>query len=52
VVDDRTIEEVDKKNGKTVTTSKTVVSQDGSTANFEFTDSSNTNADPVTGKES
>ena len=50
VVDDRTIEEVDKKNGKTVTTSKTVVSQDGKTANFEFTDSSNTNADPVTGK--
>src|SRR6266849_1013621 len=50
IVDDRTIEEVDKKNGKTVATSKTVVSQDGKTANFEFTDSSNTNADPVTGK--
>jgi len=50
VVDDRTIEEVDKKNGKTVTTSKTVVSPDGKTATFEFNDSSNTNADPVTGK--
>jgi hypothetical protein len=50
VVDDRTIEEIDKKNGKTVTTSKTVVSQDGKTANFEFMDNSNTNADPVTGK--
>ena len=50
VVDDRTIEEVDKKNGKTVTTSKTVVSQDGKTAMFEFSDSSNTNSDPVTGK--
>jgi hypothetical protein len=50
VVDDRTIEEVDKKNGKTVATSKTVVGSDGKTANFEFTDSSNTNADPVTGK--
>jgi hypothetical protein len=50
VVDDRTIEEVDKKNGKTVATTKTVVSQDGKTADFEFTDSSNTNADPVTGK--
>jgi len=50
VVDDRTIEEVDKKNGKTVATSKTVVSQDGKTANFDFTDSSNTNADPVTGR--
>ena len=50
VVDDRTIEEVDKKDGKTVATSKTVVSQDGKTATFDFTDSSNTNADPVTGK--
>jgi hypothetical protein len=50
VVDDRTVEEVDKKNGKTVTTSKTVVSQDGKTANFEFNDSSNTSADPVTGR--
>ena len=50
VVDDRTIEEVDKKNGKTVTTGKTVVSADGKTATFEFTDSSNTNAAPVTGK--
>jgi hypothetical protein len=50
VVDDRTIEEVDKKNGKTVATSKTVVSADGKTANFEFTDSSNTNAEPVSGK--
>jgi hypothetical protein len=50
VVDDRTIAEVDKKNGKIVATSKTVVSQDGKTATFEFSDSSNTNADPVTGK--
>jgi hypothetical protein len=49
VVDDRTIEEVDKKNGKTVATSKTVVSADGKTATFEFSDSSNTNAAPVTG---
>jgi hypothetical protein len=50
VVDDHTIEEVDKKGGKTVVTSKTVVSPDGKTANFEFTDSSNTNGEPVTGK--
>jgi hypothetical protein len=50
VVDDRSIEEVDKKNGKTVTTSKTNVSPDGKTATFEFSDSSNTNADPVTGR--
>ncbi|HXM22626.1 MAG TPA: hypothetical protein VN948_15320 [Terriglobales bacterium] len=50
VVDDRTIEETDKKDGKTVITSKTMVSADGKTANFEFSDSSATNADPVTGK--
>jgi len=50
VVDDRTIEEIDKKNGKTVATSKTSVSPDGNTLMFEFTDSSATNADPVTGK--
>ena len=50
VVDDHSIEETDKKNGKTVITSKTVVSEDGKKAGFEFTDSSATNADPVTGK--
>lgn len=50
VVDDRTIEETDKKSGKTVVTSKTTVSADGKTANFEFSDSSATNAAPVTGK--
>jgi len=49
VVDDRTIEETDKKDGKTVATSKTTVSPDGKTAMFAFSDSSNTNADPVTG---
>jgi len=49
VVDDRTIEETDKKDGKTVVTSKTTVSPDGKTAMFAFNDSSNTNADPVTG---
>ncbi len=50
VVDDRTIEESEKKNGKTVATSKTWVSPDGNTLMFEFADSSATNADPVTGK--
>ena len=50
VVDDRTVEETDKKNGKTVATSKEWVSADGSTMTFEFTDSSASNADPVTGK--
>jgi hypothetical protein len=50
VVDDRTIEETDKRNGKTVATSSTQVSADGNTLMFQFTDSSATNADPVTGK--
>lgn len=50
VVDDRRIEETDKKNGKMVATSKTSVSADGNTLTFEFSDSSNSNADPVTGK--
>jgi hypothetical protein len=49
VVDDHTIQETDKKDGKTVVTSKTTVSPDGKTATFEFTDASATNADPVTG---
>jgi hypothetical protein len=50
VVDDQTISEIDKKDGKVVATSKTTVSADGKTATFEFSDSSNTNADPVVGK--
>jgi hypothetical protein len=50
VVDDRTIQETDKKGGKTVATSKSVVSPDGKTVRYEFSDSSNTNSDPVTGK--
>jgi hypothetical protein len=50
VVDDRTIEETDKKGTKTVATSKSTVSPDDNTLTFIFTDSSATNADPVTGK--
>jgi len=50
VVNDHEIEETDKKNGKVVATSKTTVSPDGKTLMFEFTDSSNTNGAPVTGK--
>src|ERR1035438_1510451 len=50
VIGDHEIEETDKKNGKTVSTSKTMVSSDGKTMTFEFSDSSNTNAAPVTGK--
>ena len=50
VVDGRTIEETNKKGGKTVATSKTTVSADGNTATFEFSDSSATDGAPVTGK--
>jgi hypothetical protein len=50
VMDDRTIEETNKKNGKTVSTSKMTVSADEKTASFEFDDSSATNSQPVTGK--
>ena len=50
VISDHEIEETDKKNGKTVATSKTTVSPDGNSLMFEFSDSSNTNAEPVTGK--
>lgn len=50
VVDDHTVKETEKKGGKIVATSTTTVSADGKTAHFDFTDSSNTSSDPVTGK--
>jgi hypothetical protein len=51
VVNDHEIEETDKKDGKVVGNGKTVLSPDGNTLSFEFTDSSNTNGGPpVTGK--
>jgi uncharacterized Zn-binding protein involved in type VI secretion len=50
VVDDHTVQETQKKDGKVVATSQTVVATDGKTAAFEFSDSSNSNAAPVTGK--
>ena len=50
VVSDHEVEETDKKAGKTVATSSMTVSPDGNTLTFEFTDSSNTNGAPVTGK--
>lgn len=50
VVDEHTVKETQKKNGKVVGTSTTTIAPDGKSGHFEFTDSSNTNADPVTGK--
>ena len=50
IVDDHTIEQTNKKDGKVNSTSRTTVSPDGNTMTFVFSDSSNTNADPVTGK--
>jgi hypothetical protein len=49
VMDEHTIQETDKKAGKTVTTTNTKVAADGKTATFEFSDSSASNAAPVVG---
>jgi hypothetical protein len=50
IVDDHTIEETDKKSGKTVATSRWIVSPDGNTLFVEFSNSAETNAVPVSGK--
>jgi hypothetical protein len=50
VVDDHTVQITDKKDGKTVTTTTVTAAADGKTVTFEFTDSSNSNGAPVTGK--
>lgn len=50
VINDHTVEETEKKDGKVVGTSTTTVSPDGNTATWEFSDSSASNAAPVTGK--
>ncbi len=51
VVNDHELKETDKKHGKVVATSDTIVSPDGKTMTFTFTDASNTNGGPpVTGK--
>jgi hypothetical protein len=50
VLDDRSIETTDKKNGRIVATSKMVVSADSSTATFELTDSTKSAPEPVVGK--
>lgn len=49
VMDDHTVQETDKKAGKTVTTTTTRVSADGNSANSKFSDSSASNAAPITG---
>jgi hypothetical protein len=51
VVSDHEVQETDKKDGRVVSTSDTIVSPDGKTASWVFTDSSDTNGGPpVTGK--
>lgn len=51
VINDHEVQETDKKNGKVVSTSTTIISPDGKTATWTFTDSSDTNGGPpVTGK--
>jgi hypothetical protein len=49
VVDDHTIRQTNKKDGKVVSRSQTTVSPDGTSATLEFADSSATNAEPVSG---
>ncbi len=50
VVNDHTVQETDKKDGKVVATSTVVVSADGKSATGNYVDSSDTNSAPVTGK--
>jgi hypothetical protein len=50
VLDDRTIEETSKKDGKLVRTSKTTVSPDGQTLTLVYTDNSTSSNTPVSGK--
>ncbi|MGB6430705.1 MAG: hypothetical protein WBF06_08970 [Candidatus Acidiferrales bacterium] len=50
VVDDHTTDITEKKDGKIVLTAKVTVSPDGDTLDGEYTDSSDTNSSPVTGK--
>ncbi|WP_049622850.1 hypothetical protein [Frateuria defendens] len=50
VVDEHTVQVTQKKAGKVVATSTTMVSPDGRRADFEFSDRSNSDSAPVTGK--
>ncbi|MGA7926247.1 MAG: hypothetical protein WCA20_09635 [Candidatus Sulfotelmatobacter sp.] len=51
VVDDWTTDEIDKRSGKTVGTSRVTVSSDGNSATFESMESCNANGDVVSGKD-
>jgi len=51
VVDDRTAEETDKKNGRIVSTLRLAVSADGKTATDEWTESCNAKGDIVAGQD-
>jgi hypothetical protein len=50
VVDEHTVKETDKNNGKVVATETTTVAPDGKSATFQFSDSSASHSAPVTGK--
>lgn len=50
VINDHELELTGKKNGKPVQETKVTISPDGNTMTVEFSDSSNTNGAPVTGK--
>jgi len=51
VLDARTTEETDKRNGKAVGTTRMTVSSDGNTATVEWTESCNAQGDVVAGKD-
>ena len=51
VLDDRTVQETDKSNGRTVHTEKITVAPDGNTAVWEFADSCGANGEEVTWKQ-
>jgi len=51
VLNDRTVLETEKRNGKTVGTSRMTVAADGHSATMEWTESCNANGDVVSGKD-
>src|SRR5208282_314645 len=51
VVDDRTVEETDRRSGKTVASSRMTVSVDGKTATSDWSESCNAKGEAVAGKD-